>query len=280
VQQKIFNRTLVPILARSQPSAHGTLRLSGIPPGHLVLNLRSFTGKEWKNQVREVDISGDGEIDAAENSFSAVSIHGRVQIPGGAAFAPGSYIRFYNRETNEGFGGPVSQKGEFEISQNITGTSEYEVAIVNARGSIVHRITATGAKVVGRTLVLPRSGTVDLTVTMSGEAAQIDGAVLRDGKGVSQAMVVLVPQPLQGNVDLIRRDQSDSDGTFSLYQILPGRYRVVAITNGWDLDWQNPAILRPYLEHSEPIEVTSARTYKISVLAQDNAPSQSANPQN
>ncbi len=280
VQQKVFNRTLLPILARIQPGAHGTLRLSGIPPGHLILKLRSFTGKDWKTQVREVDISSDGEIDAADNSFFPVSIHGRVQIPGQAALGPGSYIRFNNRETNESFGGPVSPKGEFEISQIITGTAEYEVAMINARGSIVQRVTATGAKVIGRTLVLPRSGTVDLTVTMSGQAARIDGTVLRDGKSMSQAMVVLVPESLQGNVDLIRRDQSDSDGTFSLYQVLPGRYRVVAIANGWELDWQNPAILRPYLEHSEPIEVTSARTYKISVPVQDSTASQSANPQN
>ncbi len=280
VQQKIFNRTLLPILARSQPGAHGTLRLSGIPPGHLILKLRSFTGKEWKTQVREVDISGDSEIDAADNSSLPVSIHGRVQIPGQAAFAPGFYIRFYNRETTESFGGPVSPKGEFEITQSITGTSEYEVAMINARGSMVQKLTASGAKVVGRTLVLPRSGTVDLAVTMSGQAARIDGTVLRDGKGTSQAMVVLVPESLQGNADLIRRDQSDSDGTFSLYQVLPGRYRVVAIANGWDLAWQNPAILRPYLEHSEPIEVTSARTYRISVPVQDSTVSQPANPQN
>ena len=215
----------------------------------------------------------------ADNSFFPVSIHGRVQIPGQAAIAPGSYIRFFNRETNEGFGGPVSLKGEFEITQSITGTFEYEVAVINPHGSIVQRVTATGDKVVGRTLVLPRSGTVDLTVTMSEQAARIDGTVLRNGKGMSQAMVVLVPESLQGNADLIRRDQSDSDGTFSLYKVLAGRYRVVAIANGWDLDRQNPAILQPYLEHSEPIEITSARTYKISVTAQDSTVSQSANSQ-
>jgi 5-hydroxyisourate hydrolase-like protein (transthyretin family) len=280
VQQKVFNRTLLPILVRSQPGAHGILKLSGIPPGHLVLNLRSFTGKDWKNQVREVDISSDGEIDAADNLFFPLSIHGRVQIPQEATLASRSYIRFYNRETNESFGGPVSQKGEFDISQRIMGSPEYEVAVIDARGLIVQKVTATGAKVVGRTLVLPRSGAVDLTVTMSGLAARIDGTVLRDGKGMSQAMVVLVPESIQGNADLIRRDQSDSDGTFSLYRVLPGRYRVVAIANGWDLDWQNPAILRPYLEHSEPIEVSSARTYKISVPIQDSTVSRSANTRN
>jgi hypothetical protein len=37
--------------------------------------------------------------------------------------------------------------------------------------------------------------------------------------------------------DLFRRDQSDLDGTFSLHGVIPGTYTVVAIDNGWDLDW-------------------------------------------
>jgi hypothetical protein len=203
-----------------------------------------------------------------------------VQISGASALSPGAYIRFFNRETNGGFGAPVSAKGEFEVKQTVIGASDYEVAVINVRGLMVHRIAATGAKVLGRTLTLPHSGTVELTVTMSEQAGRIDGTVLRDGKSLSQAMVVLLPESFQGNADLIRRDQSDSDGTFSLYQVLPGRYRVVAIVNGWELDWQNPAVLRPYLEHSEPVEVTAARTYKISVAAQDVTVSQSTHAQN
>ena len=203
-----------------------------------------------------------------------------MQISGASALPPGAYIRFFNRETNGSFGAPVSAKGEFGVKQNVIGASDYEVAVMNVRGLMVQRVAATGAKVSGRTLTLPQSGTVELTVTISEQAGRIDGTVLRDGKSLSQAMVVLVPESFQGNVDLMRRDQSDSDGTFSLYQVLPGRYRVIAIANGWELNWQNPAVLRPYLEHSELIEVTAARTYKISVPAQDITVSQSANPQN
>jgi 5-hydroxyisourate hydrolase-like protein (transthyretin family) len=280
IQQRVFNRTLVPILARTQPGTQGTLKLSGIPPGHAVVNLRSFSGKEWKNQVREVDVSTDTEIDAADSSPATITIHGRVQNPAMDAFAPGTYIHFFNRDTNETFGTPVSPKGEFEVRQTIIGTFDFEVAVINVRRFTVQRIAASGAKVSGRTLALPHSGTVELTVTISEKAGRIDGTVFRDGKSWSQAMVVLVPESFQGNSDLIRRDQSDSDGTFSLYQVLPGRYRVVAIANGWELDWQNPAVLRPYLEHGEPIEVTAARTYKISVPAQDVTVSQSTHAQN
>ncbi len=115
-----------------------------------------------------------------------------------------------------------------------------------------------------------------MTVTMSNRFARIDGTVLQNNQGVSQTMVVMVPERQEENRDLIRRDQSDSDGTFSLYQVLPGRYTVVAIANGWDLDWRNPEVLRPYLAHGQLVEVTAARTYKISVSAQDGTISSKA----
>jgi 5-hydroxyisourate hydrolase-like protein (transthyretin family) len=269
VQERVHARTLVPIAVRAQPAGLGVLKVSGVPPGHLVLNLRTFVGKAWKDQEREVDISGDTEIDAADSSSAAVFIHGKVEMSGESAYPPGTYIRFFNRDTNETFGTLVSANGKFELNQTVAGTESYEITVQNGRRTMVQTVRAIGAKVVGRMVALPRTGTVELAITLSGEAARIDGTVLHEGKGLSQAMVVLVPESPQGNADLIRRDQSDSDGTFTLFQVLPGRYTVVAIENGWELDWQNPAVLRPYVEHGERIEITGPRTYKISVSAQD-----------
>ncbi|HST09027.1 MAG TPA: carboxypeptidase-like regulatory domain-containing protein, partial [Terriglobales bacterium] len=277
VQERVYTRTLVPIPVRAQPAGLGILKVSGVPPGHLVLNLRTFTGKAWKNEEREIEISSDTEVDAADISPAAVFIHGKVEISGESAFPTGTYIRFFNLDTNETFGTAVSTNGKFEVSQTVARTDSYEIIVQNDRRTLVQTIRATGAKVVGRTVVLPRTGTVELEITLSAESARIDGTVLHEEKGLSQAMVVLVPESPQGNADLIRRDQSDSDGTFTLYQVLPGRYTVVAIENGWELDWQNPAVLRPYVEHGERIEVTGARTYKISVSAQNASKSSSGN---
>jgi hypothetical protein len=37
--------------------------------------------------------------------------------------------------------------------------------------------------------------------------------------------------------------------------IFPGRYTLLAIENGWDLEWSNPAILAKYLPNGRPIEL-------------------------
>jgi hypothetical protein len=68
-------------------------------------------------------------------------------------------------------------------------------------------------------------------------------------------MVVLVPNNPEVNRDLFRRDQSDLDGTFSLQNVLPGSYTVLAIENGWDLDWSQPGVIAAYLRRGQAIEV-------------------------
>lgn len=279
IQQRLFDSGPVAIQTRSQEITPGTVSMSGIPPGRLILTLRTFNGKEWTHENREVDISADTVIDASENVLGMVTLQGVVQLPGGAPIPSGTNVRFLNRGTGEAFMAQVSPKGTFEAQQALAAPADCEVSVFSLPDFAVQDITATGAKVVGRTLLLPRSGAVKLTVTMSKGLARVDGTVFREDKPVTEAMVLLAPQQVEGNIDLFRRDQSDSDGTFSLYRVLPGRYFIVAIENGWDLDWQNPAVLKPYLEHGQLIEVTANRTYSVSVRAQDNTTKVSKSPQ-
>ncbi len=261
--------------SRSKRAANKSLasavRISGVPPGHLILNFRTFTGNSWRSETREVEVAADTEIDASEQMTGSVNVRGIVRLPGDAAVPPGLHIRFYNRATGVNVAAQVSAKGEFEAQQNLPGPATYDVAAISLPNSAMQNMVATGARVVGRTLLVPRNGTVRLTITMSKGLARVDGKVLRGEKPVSQSMILLVPQSLEGNLDLFRRDQSDSDGTFSLYRVLPGKYVVVAIENGWDLDWQNPAVLKPFLEHGQPLEITTGQTYKISLTSQDSA---------
>jgi hypothetical protein len=68
-------------------------------------------------------------------------------------------------------------------------------------------------------------------------------------------MVVLVPQNPEVDRDLFRRDQSDLDGTFLLRGVVPGSYTLLAIENGWDLDWSKPGVIAVYLKRGRKIEI-------------------------
>ena len=78
------------------------------------------------------------------------------------------------------------------------------------------------------------------------------------GKGLAGVMIVLVPQNPGAHGDLFRRDQTDSDGSFSLQQVAPGSYTVVAIEDGWELDWARPEVIERYLPKGIAVTVTES----------------------
>lgn len=99
----------------------------------------------------------------------------------------------------------------------------------------------------GQSIEIADATTVRLTLTLSQGLGQVSGTVLRGGRPLPGAMVVLVPEHRENNLSLFRRDQSDNDGTFTLPSVLPGKYTVVAIEAGWELAWSETNIIDRYL---------------------------------
>jgi hypothetical protein len=81
-------------------------------------------------------------------------------------------------------------------------------------------------------------------------------------------MVVLVPDDPSNNAPLFRRDQSDSDGTFSLNDIVPGKYTVIAIENGWEMEWANPYVLAPYIKNGEQVKIDAHSSLDLKINVQ------------
>jgi hypothetical protein len=84
---------------------------------------------------------------------------------------------------------------------------------------------------------------------------RIEGFARKKERGFAGAMIVLVPKDLKAITELARRDQSDSDGSFALLNVEPGDYTVVAIEDGWELDWGDPAVIARYLPGGQPVTV-------------------------
>jgi len=81
-------------------------------------------------------------------------------------------------------------------------------------------------------------------------------------------MIVLAPRDLKGNPALFRRDQSDSDGSFALNFVVPGRYTLLAIEDGWDLEWADPAVLQRYIAGGESVQIAPNQETDVSVKVQ------------
>jgi hypothetical protein len=95
---------------------------------------------------------------------------------------------------------------------------------------------------------------LEVVATVQPAETRVEGIAQKDGKGLAGVMIVLVPQNPGTHGDLFCLDQTDSDGSFSLQQVAPGSYTVVAIEDGWELDWARPEVIGRYL--SQGIAVT------------------------
>ena len=112
----------------------------------------------------------------------------------------------------------------------------------------IARATAEGAEVTGHSIILTPGASATASITLVRGSVEVEGIVKKAGKGFAGAMVVLVPKNPEDHRDLFRRDQSDLDGTFSLHAVVPGSYSLIAIENGWELDWSQSTVIAAYAE--------------------------------
>jgi len=242
------------------------MEISGIAPGDYSLNLirngTDFSGRRMSAQ--DVTLRGDTEIDAAGVS-ALEQVHGLIKYDG-ARPPQNAFIQLRDANARGGTGARPDEHGEFKLQPPHAG--RYVIALGNAPGYAIRTISATGARISGRTLDLTGAEPVELTIEASEGVAQVEGTVMNGDKPVSGTMVVLAPEQMADNASLFRRDQSDSDGTFTLRDVVPGRYTAIALQNGWELEWASPEVLRPYLGKGTPVVVTGKQKLDIKITAQ------------
>jgi hypothetical protein len=272
ISQRIFEGYLDSVFnAPDSWVAPGVIEISGLAPGHYIVEMPPSTGpgdkgggKSW---YREIDLAGDAEISASDGpGFASVSgsifFQDTQRVPRQAA------IQLTNPETGETFRSDIADRGEFDFRSDDVRPGRYIIALENVNGCFLQKLSATGAKVMGRTIEIGSTGTVRITGVASRGAAQVDGTAMRENEPFAGAMIILVPQDPANNAPLFRRDQSDSDGTFTLPDVVPGQYTVIAIANGWDLEWANPAVLQQYLKKGETVQVPAGGKMQVKVQVQ------------
>ena len=271
ISQRIFQGYLDSVFnAPDSWVAPGVIEISGLAPGHYVVEMPPSTGLNDKVGARawyrEIDLSGDADITASEGpGFATVS--GNILFTDGRVPIHAS-IRLSNPDTGETFRSDINERGQFDFNADDVRPGRYMFALEGANGLFLQRLSATGAKVAGRTIEIANVGNVRISGIASHGAALVQGTALRNDQPYAGAMIVLVPQDPANNAPLFRRDQSDSDGTFTLPNVVPGQYTVIAIANGWELEWANPAVLQPYLKQGEHVEVPINGRLQIKVQVQ------------
>jgi len=158
--------------------------------------------------------------------------------------------------------GHVSSAGQVEFKNVAAGNYEVLAGSQNVSYAVV-KVATDGQVGSGHTLKVAPGTSPAVTLTLASGSGRVEGFAKLEGKGVAGAMVVLIPKHPEANLELFRRDQSDLDGSFSLNGVIAGTYNVVAIANGWDLDWGKAAVLAKYASRGQTVIVEGSGTVHL-----------------
>ena len=209
---------------------------------------------ELNGSTMHVNASGGDLQLRPETAMPSASVTGKLGAAAGTAlYDPLSVTLVPADGRGRGAGAEVTHDGSFTVEQVPPGAY---VLQVNARGRplTVTQMEASGAPAAGRVLTVGTQP-VNLAALVAPASSVLLGIAQEAGKPLAGVMVVLVPQQIEYHL-LFRRDQTDSDGSFVLRDLAPGRYTVVAIRDAWELDWARPSVIAAYLHHGEQVTMT------------------------
>jgi hypothetical protein len=176
-------------------------------------------------------------------------------------------IIFHSTKTGESFGSYISHNGSFSMVGASIPTGTYDINFLDLGNLQVTSVESNGKNAPGRTIDIVSGQPLKLIIHTAEEKCTVTGVALKDGKPFAGAMMLLVPQDPDQNPSLFHRDQSDSDGSFLMSPIFPGHYTLLAIEDGWDLEWASASVLFKYLPNGIPVDLKpdSTASFKVSV---------------
>jgi Carboxypeptidase regulatory-like domain len=249
-----------------QPSRPRVLDLDGLRPGPAVVEAKTGNaGEGWQSSsvTKSVQVSPTDGQTVDVRGIAPTGVSGIVKLEANVAAPSG--VNVFLRGASKGtiYRASADSAGSFRFSAQIE-PGVYAVSSGGPGGLRLRSVTANGAKVVGNKIEISNGSEALLFLTLArGVIASVKGIVERGGKPAPGMMVVLVPEDLRESTEY-RRDQSDSDGSFSLNEVSPGKYTVVAVRD-WDIEWVKPEVIREYLAGGTPVEVAGGEDQDIKV---------------
>jgi len=232
----------------------GTIEMSGIAPGHYQV----MQGDPPR--VVDLDILASLQVDPSGGT-PASAISGTLRMASGSP-PPEEVNLTLNRvdsEPGQNILVTVANKGRFKFDSVPSGS--WSLWAINGSKGLPVIATSSGGQQQRQqqpgNILTVHDRPLNLAVTLSDSNTRIDGFARKDQKGVPGAMIVLTPRNKGAWQALIRRDQSDSDGSFSLRDVAPGDYTVIAVQFGWSLDWSNSEVLARFLPLGTAVTVTA-----------------------
>jgi hypothetical protein len=188
-----------------------------------------------------------------------------LQSANGAPFTGDAVVTLEPADSAQGLKPRVSEFNHGAFSFEAVPVGKWKVGVEESGLRMPVLSTAVGGRAQAGNGFAVQDRPVTLVVRVSADGIKVEGFAKKNSKGAAGVMVVLIPTDPGAFPGLVRRDQSDSDGSFSVRNAAPGKYVVVAIDNGWDLDWSRPDGLERYLPGGVAVTVKDTADKVVSL---------------
>jgi len=266
--------------------AQGQFDVGGLTPGLYQVRL-AMPNQEGHSTVVEVTANSARTLDLSVPSrdMARVTIHfdGVTDTSSGPEEGRNGGLRLnlidtdtqrgsFSSQGDEGGFANSGRRGQRDPAADHTmevPPGRYEVVLQGRPNIYLTGLSAKGAETSGR-YVTVSAGESTLTVHVASGRATLSGIATLGGKPVIGAMVLLVPVTIEepDSIMFLRQDQTNTDGSFDVANVIPGRYILLAIDHGWQINWGDRSTLRRYLTQGVPVELKSSAIVKQNVDVQ------------
>lgn len=228
-----------------------TFELVGVPAGRYMVRMHGSSPGEAEQAI-EMNLTKNGEELETTSGEPLGRVKVSVKILGEEKLPQQLFVTLRDSKLRNVDFLTVDQNGEVNFEGLAPGKYAI-VAIAQGKPYSAIRTSSAGTERSGNSFEMTPGSSLSISALLVGGTVKVEGFVKRAGKAAAGVMVVLVPTDPESNVELFRRDQSDSDGSFALPDVVPGSYTVIAIEDGWSLDWSRPTVLARYTPRGQKL---------------------------
>ncbi|HKW34898.1 MAG TPA: carboxypeptidase-like regulatory domain-containing protein [Candidatus Acidoferrum sp.] len=248
VQKRVFG-FMEQMTSSGQMISPGLWELTGVPPGRYTV-----TQQRGARESTEIVLSENGQLDLS-HAEPAAQLKLKVNQPPGEPQPKRLFLSLQDSRRQVVVSNTVDSGGRVSF-ENIAPGKYSILAGSSERAYTVARMAAQGIDITGHDVTLAPGASLELNLFLVSGVVRIEGFVKRGDKPAAGIMVALVPNP-SSNLDMLRRDQSDFDGSFALRGVFPGSYTIVAIEDAWGTEWLQPEALKRYLRKGQNLTIGS-----------------------
>jgi Carboxypeptidase regulatory-like domain len=266
-------------ISGANTNSNGTFEVDRIAPGSYLLSVQCQQDGKSLFGSQRVDPAGGENLSGVEMDIApGANLTGSVILPPGGQLKPNLLsviLRPINGPNFYAGGARVKANGTFKLESVAPGA--YRVNVFGfPEEYYLKSVTLNGADVLASGLTIyPGQPDGTLSVALSLDGGRISGIVINQGKPISDATVVLVPDPpLRNRDDLYSTKHTDEQGRFSMLGLPPGDYKLFAWEDLEGEEFKSPAFMNLFEARGQSVHIDarSTQSVELQVIPADAMP--------